>query len=35
VVLSGRIPDTLSVLAAGLRDADACGLYGTDGWQPA
>jgi len=26
--------DTLSVLAAGLRDAGACGLYGTAGWQP-
>jgi hypothetical protein len=35
VVLSGGIPDTLSVLAAGLRDAGACGLYGTSGWQPA
>ena len=34
-VLSGGIPDTLSVLAAGLRDGDACGLYGTGGWQPA
>ena len=29
------IPDTLSVLAAGLRDTGACGLYGTGGWQPA
>ena len=35
MVLSGGIPDTLSVLAAGLRDGDACGLYGTGGWQPA
>ena len=26
--------DTLSVLAAGLRDAGACGLYGTAGWEP-
>jgi hypothetical protein len=23
------------MLAAGLRDTDACGLYGTGGWQPA
>src|SRR6516162_11662713 len=29
------IPDTLSVLAAGLRDTGACGLYGTGGCQPA
>jgi hypothetical protein len=35
LVLSGGIPDTLSVLAAGLRDAGACGLYGTGSWQPA
>jgi hypothetical protein len=27
------IPDTLSVLAAWLRDAGACGLYGTGAWQ--
>ena len=25
----------LSVLATGLRDTGACGLYGTGGWQPA
>jgi hypothetical protein len=35
VILCEGIPDTLSVLAAGLRDAGACGLYGTGGWQPA
>jgi hypothetical protein len=28
------IPDTLSVLVAGLKDTGACGLYGTGGWQP-
>ena len=33
MVLSGGIPDTLSVLAAGHRNAGACGLYGTGGWQ--
>ena len=32
VVLSGGIPDTLSVLASGLRDTGASGLYGTGGW---
>jgi hypothetical protein len=35
VVLSGGIPDTLSVIASGLRGTGACGLYGTGGWQPA
>jgi DNA primase len=35
VVLCEGIPDTLSVLAAGLRDTGACGLYGTGGWQVA
>jgi hypothetical protein len=35
VILCEGIPDTLSVLAAGLRDTGACGLYGTGGWQPA
>jgi hypothetical protein len=35
VTLCEGIPDTLSVLAAGLRDTGACGLYGTGGWQPA
>ena len=33
MVLSAGIPDTLSVLAAGHRNAGACGLYGTGGWQ--
>jgi hypothetical protein len=35
VVLCEGIPDTLSVLASGLKDTGACGLYGTSGWQPA
>ena len=35
VILCEGIPDTLSVLASGLRDTGACGLYGTGGWQPA
>jgi hypothetical protein len=35
VILCEGIPDTLSVLAAGLRDTGACGLYGIGGWQPA
>jgi hypothetical protein len=35
VILCEGIPDTLSVLLAGLKDTGACGLYGTDGWQPA
>ena len=35
VVLSGGILGTPSLLAAGLRDAGACGLYDTGGWQPA
>jgi hypothetical protein len=35
VILCEGIPDTLSVLAAGLPDTGACGLYGTGGWQPA
>jgi hypothetical protein len=35
VILCEGIPDTLSVLAAGLKDTGACGLYGTGGWQPA
>jgi hypothetical protein len=35
VILCEGIPDTLSVLAAGLRDTGVCGLYGTGGWQPA
>jgi hypothetical protein len=34
VVLCEGIPDTLSVLVAGLKDTGACGLYGTGGWQP-
>jgi hypothetical protein len=34
VILCEGIPDTLSVLVAGLRDAGACDLYGTEGWQP-
>jgi hypothetical protein len=35
VILCEGIPDTLPVLAAGLKDTGACGLYGTGGWQPA
>jgi DNA primase len=35
VILCEGIPDTLSVLAAGLPDTGACGLYRTGGWQPA
>jgi DNA primase len=35
VILCEGIPDTLSVLFAGLKDTGACGLYGTGGWQPA
>jgi hypothetical protein len=35
VILCEGIPDTLSVLVAGLKDTGACGLYGTSGWQPA
>jgi hypothetical protein len=35
VVLCEGIPDTLSILAAGLKDTGACGLYGTGGRQPA
>ena len=35
VILCEGIPDTLSVLLAGLNDSGACGLYGTGGWQPA
>jgi hypothetical protein len=35
VVLCEGIPDTLSVLVAGLKDTGACGLYGTGGWQSA
>ena len=35
VILCEGIPDTLSVLAAGLRDTGACGLYGTGGLEPA
>jgi hypothetical protein len=35
VILCEGIPDTLSVLVAGLKDIGACGLYGTGGWQPA
>jgi hypothetical protein len=35
VILCEGIPDTLSVLLAGLKDTGACGLYGTGGWQPA
>jgi hypothetical protein len=34
VILCEGIPDTLSVLVAGLKDTGACGLYGTSGWQP-
>jgi DNA primase len=34
VILCEGIPDTLSVLLAGLKDTGACGLYGTGGWQP-
>ena len=33
VILCKGIPDSLSVLAAGLKDTGACGLYGTGGWQ--
>jgi DNA primase len=33
VILCEGIPDTLSVLFAGLKDTGACGLYGTGGWQ--
>ena len=33
-ILCEGIPDTLSVLVAGLTDTGACGLYGTDGWRP-
>jgi DNA primase len=35
VILCEGIPDTLSILLAGLKDTGACGLYGTGGWQPA
>jgi DNA primase len=35
VIVCEGIPDTLSVLLAGLKDTGACGLYGTGGWQPA
>jgi DNA primase len=35
VVLCEGIPDTLSILVAGLKETGACGLYGTGGWQPA
>ena len=35
MILCEGIPDTLSVLVAGLKDTGACGLYGTGGWQPA
>jgi DNA primase len=35
VLLCEGIPDTLSVLLAGLKDTGACGLYGTGGWQSA
>jgi hypothetical protein len=34
LALCEGIPDTLSVLVAGLKDTGACGLYGTSGWQP-
>ena len=34
MILCEGIPDTLSVLAAGLRDTGACGLYGTGCWHP-
>jgi len=34
VILCEGIPDTLSVLVAGLKEMGACGLYGTSGWQP-
>ena len=33
-ILCEGIPDTLSVLVSGLRDAGVCGPYGTGGWQP-
>jgi hypothetical protein len=33
VILCEGIPDTLSVLLAGLKETGACGLYGTSGWQ--
>jgi DNA primase len=33
VVLCEGIPDTLSILVAGLKETGACGLYGTGGWQ--
>jgi hypothetical protein len=35
VIICEGIPDTLSVLVAGLKDTGACGLNGTSGWQPA
>jgi DNA primase len=35
VILCEGIPDTLSVLVAGVKDTGACGLYGTGGWQAA
>jgi hypothetical protein len=35
VILCEGIPDTLSVLVAGLKETGACGLYGMGGWQSA
>jgi hypothetical protein len=35
MILCEGIPDTLSVLLAGLKETGACGLYGTGGWQAA
>ena len=35
MIICEGIPDTLSVLVAGLKDTGACGLNGTSGWQPA
>jgi hypothetical protein len=35
VILCEGIPDTLSILVAGLKETGACGLYGTGGWQAA
>jgi DNA primase len=35
VILCEGIPDTLSIVVAGLKDTGACGLHGMGGWQPA
>ena len=34
VILCKGIPDTLSLLAAEVKHVGACGLYGTQRWQP-